>query len=595
MSEESQANPKAISATVKLYIGLILSGWRWTLPLTLTVSVGSILIFYVPPLVIADMIGSSPGTTITLTNGWLYLVLFGGAWLVGEALWRLAFWMIQRFEISAFDFLLKYSFENLLKQDLSFYHNRFAGSITKNTVGLTRRFEGFFDTIVFEVVSTVLPAIFALVILFFISPLLSGALLGMMILGILIVRGPLKKRLKLVKIRERRHSTVAGHIADVVGNVTAVKSFGMEAQEIKTHNRHVESLLKATFNSWHYHNTKIDTIVSPIYVATNVLGLGIILALGVDASTKSQLFLAFSYFSTFSRFLWSFNSVYRRLEEAVTEAALFVDYTLVKPSVTDDLNALDLTTTDGVIKFKDVEFTHGDGAKDPLFRNFDLTIPTSQKVGLVGHSGAGKSTLVNLLLRFSNLDGGAITIDDQRIDNVTQESLHKSIAYVPQDPALFHRTLRDNIAYGKPDATLEEVTLAARRANALEFIEKLPEGFDTLVGERGVKLSGGQRQRVAIARAILKDAPILLLDEATSALDSESEKLIQHALSNLMKNRTSIVIAHRLSTIAKLDRIIVLDNGKIVEDGTHQELLKQKGTYASLWAHQSGGFLEDYK
>lgn len=592
MSEEAQANPKAISATLKLYLGLIIRGWRWTLPLALTVSAGSILVFYVPPLVIADLIGSSPGTTITLSNGWVYLVLFGGAWLLGEALWRLAFWMIQRFEIGAFDFLLTYSFERLLKQDLSFYHNRFAGSITKNTVGFTRRFEGFFDTIIFEIVSTILPAMFGLVVLFFISPLLSIALIGMMVFGVVVVRGPLKKRLKLVKIRERKHSAVAGHIADVVGNITAVKSFGMEKQEVKTHEKHVRSLLEATFNSWHYHNTRIDTIVSPIYVATNVLGLGIILSLGVDATTKAQLFLAFSYFSTFSRFLWSFNSVYRRLEEAVTEAALFVDYTLVVPEISDAAHAAKLTSKTGLIEFKNVDFTHGDGAIDPLFRNFNLTIPAGQKVGLVGHSGAGKSTLVNLLLRFSNIDGGSITIDGQAIADVTQESLHKSIAYVPQEPALFHRSLKDNIAYGKPDATIDEVRLAAKRANALEFIEKLPEEFDTLVGERGVKLSGGQRQRIAIARAILKDAPILVLDEATSALDSESEKLIQASLSELMKNRTSIVIAHRLSTIAKLDRIIVLSDGGVAEHGTHAELLLKKGVYASLWAHQSGGFIE---
>lgn len=593
MSEETQANPKAISATIRLYIGLIVKGWRWTLPLVVIVSVASILVFYVPPLVIAKLIGSNPDTTTTLTNGWLYLVLFGGAWLLGEAFWRLAFWMIQRFEINAFEFLFNYSFENLLKQDLAFYHNRFAGSITKNTVGFTRRFEGFFDTIIFDVISTIIPAIFGLAVLFFISPLLSMALLGMMILGVVIVKSPLQKRLKLVKLRESKHSTVAGHIADVVGNITAVKSFGMEKHEVKTHHKHVASLLKATFDSWHYHNTHIDTIVSPIYVATNVLGLGIILSLGVDTGTKAQLFLAFSYYSTFSRFLWSFNSVYRRLEEAITEAALFVDYTLVNPEIKDSSGAHELVSKHGEIEFVDVDFTHGDGAKDPLFRNFSLKIPAGQKIGLVGHSGAGKSTLVNLLLRFSNIDRGTITIDGQAIANVTQESLHKSIAYVPQEPALFHRSLHDNIAYGKPTATREEVELAARRANALEFIEKLPEGFDTLVGERGVKLSGGQRQRIAIARAILKDAPILVLDEATSALDSESEKLIQASLSELMKDRTSIVIAHRLSTISKLDRIIVLSDGVVFESGTHAELLSKKAIYASLWAHQSGGFIEE--
>ena len=590
---ETQANPKAISAALKLYISLIVKGWRWTLPLAFVVTAGSILIFYVPPLIIAQIIATAPGETITLFNGWIYLALFGGSWLLGEGLWRLAFWMIQKFEIGAFEFLFKYSLESLLKQDISFYNNRFAGSITKNTISFSRRFEGFFDTIIFEIVSTLVPAVFGLVILSLISPILSLALLGMMVFGVVIVRGPLKKRLRLVKIREAKHSILAGHIADVVGNIVTVKSFGMEKPELQTHNKHVASLLKATFDSWHYHNTRIDTIVSPIYVATNVLGLGIILSLGVDTSTKAQLFIAFSYYSTFSRFLWSFNSVYRRLEEAITEAALFVNYTLVKPEVKDQPNAPKLAHKSGEIRFDNVDFTHGDEAKDPLFNNFNITIPPGQKVGLVGHSGAGKSTLVNLLLRFSNVDNGQILIDSQDIAKVSQESLHHSIAYVPQEPSLFHRSIYDNISYARPGASIKDVKLAAKRANAIEFIDKLPQGFDTLVGERGVKLSGGQRQRIAIARAILKDAPILVLDEATSALDSASESLIQASLGELMNKRTSIVIAHRLSTIAKLDRIIVLSEGAIAEDGSHTELLAKKGIYANLWAHQSGGFIEE--
>ena len=244
------------------------------------------------------------------------------------------------------------------------------------------------------------------------------------------------------------------------------------------------------------------------------------------------------------------------------------------------------------VSFDQVGFIHSD-SHDALFENFSLTIPAGQKVGLVGPSGAGKTTVINLLLRFIDVNHGSIKIGNQDIRDITQESLHQHIAYVPQEPVLFHRSLRDNITYGKPDATIEEVERAAKRANAYDFIDTLPSRFDTLVGERGVKLSGGQRQRIAITRAILKDAPILVLDEATSALDSESEKLIQDSLDELMKGRTSIVIAHRLSTIAKLDRIIVLDNGQIAEDGTHRQLLAQGGIYAKLWRHQSGGFIEE--
>ena len=241
-----------------------------------------------------------------------------------------------------------------------------------------------------------------------------------------------------------------------------------------------------------------------------------------------------------------------------------------------------------------VTFTHDEGQGDTLFHDFSLNIKPGEKIGLVGASGSGKTTLTKLLLRFADIDSGKITIDGQDISEVTQASLRAKIAYVPQEPLLFHRSVRENIAYGRPDATDAEIEEAAKKAGAYDFIVGLKDGFDTMVGERGIKLSGGQRQRVAIARAILKDAPILVLDEATSALDSESEALIQKSLETLMENRTSIVIAHRLSTIAKLDRIIVLKNGKIVEDGSHDELInKKRGVYAKLWARQSGGFIEE--
>jgi ABC-type multidrug transport system fused ATPase/permease subunit len=214
-------------------------------------------------------------------------------------------------------------------------------------------------------------------------------------------------------------------------------------------------------------------------------------------------------------------------------------------------------------------------------------------VALVGHSGAGKTTIVKLLLRLADIQGGSITIDGQDITNVTQDALRRRIAYVPQEPYLFHRTLRENIAYAKPEATLEEVQNVARRAHAHEFIESLPRGYDTLVGERGIKLSGGERQRVAIARAMLKDAPVLILDEATSSLDSISESYIQAAFDELMAGKTTIVIAHRLSTIQRMDRIIVFEDGAVVEEGSHKELLQKEGVYAELWKSQVGGFIGD--
>ena len=270
--------------------------------------------------------------------------------------------------------------------------------------------------------------------------------------------------------------------------------------------------------------------------------------------------------------------------------------TLSRPrAVVDAPSAKPLVVTRGEVRFDDVTFSYRDGAR-PVIENLNLTIHPGEKVGLIGRSGAGKSTLVNLLLRFHDVQKGRILIDDQDIAKVTQDSLRHAIGMVTQDTSLLHRAMRDNILYGRPDATEAQMLTAAKRAQADEFIDQLTDlqgrrGYEAHVGERGVKLSGGQRQRVAIARVMLKDAPVLLLDEATSALDSEVEAAIQESLQELMKGKTVIAIAHRLSTIAALDRLIVLDAGRVVEEGTHAQLLARGGIYAGLWARQSGGFL----
>jgi ATP-binding cassette, subfamily B, multidrug efflux pump len=270
--------------------------------------------------------------------------------------------------------------------------------------------------------------------------------------------------------------------------------------------------------------------------------------------------------------------------------------TIARPlGLTDRPGATDLAATHGEIAFADVRF--GYGREIGVIDGLNLIVRPGERVGLVGRSGAGKSTLVNLMLRFFDLEGGRILIDGQDIAAVTQESLRAQICVVTQDTSLLHRSIRDNIRYGRPDATEAEIVMAARLAHADEFIGSLEDyrgrrGYDAQVGERGVKLSGGQRQRVAIARVILKNAPILVLDEATSALDSEVEAAIQASLDTLMAGKTVIAIAHRLSTIARMDRLVVLDRGRIIEQGTHQELLRADGHYAALWRRQSGGFID---
>jgi ATP-binding cassette subfamily B protein len=386
-----------------------------------------------------------------------------------------------------------------------------------------------------------------------------------------------------------------GTLADAITNVMAVKSFAAgkaeneRFAEVSENTRQAtRNLMKATLSR----ETAFAGISSIINAVSLVIALASVVLWNADIAL---VFLIFTYTTGILVRLWEFSTHgLRTYNRVFGDAKAMTEILAKEPEIQDPAKPELSRIKQGAIHFKDVSFTHPESRDDDsLFEHLELSIAQSEKIGLVGHSGSGKTTLTKLLLRFNDIDAGQIIIDGQDITQITQDDLRRSIAYVPQEPLLFHRSIRDNIAYGKPDASDKAIRAAAQKAFADEFIEKLPHGYDTLVGERGVKLSGGQRQRIVIARAILKDAPILVLDEATSALDSESEKVIQAALWRLMEGRTAIVIAHRLSTIQKMDRIIVLDHGNIMEEGSHQTLLKKKGTYAKLWAHQSGGFIEE--
>jgi len=287
--------------------------------------------------------------------------------------------------------------------------------------------------------------------------------------------------------------------------------------------------------------------------------------------------------------LWSIDKLFQHLIEAISDAKEMVEILDQDIEIKDRLGAKKLKVSQGEIIFREATFSYPN-QRGNVFNKFNLKIPAGQRVGLVGTSGAGKTTITKLLLRFIDLKSGQILVDNQDISQVTQDSLRNNIAYVPQEPVLFHRSIYENIAYARPNAKKEEILEASRKAHVDEFVQTLAQGYDTMVGERGVKLSGGQKQRVAVARAFLKNAPILVLDEATSALDSVSEELIQDALFKLMENKTVIVVAHRLSTIQRLDRILVVEDGEIVEDGTHQGLLKQNGLYKKFWEKQTERF-----
>ncbi len=406
------------------------------------------------------------------------------------------------------------------------------------------------------------------------------------------IRWSAKKRAPWRHERKTLVSEIHGTVADALTNNLVVKTFASEQREITT----LQKLTKR-FNVIYKRDIGFVSAEGSLRLALMIFVQIVAIVMATSMVTQGTLPLAtaifmLAYLQRIGSQLFVLGDMINGFDQAFLDASPMTEMLEQDDTITDKAHAKPLAVSRATIAFDHMSYRYSDGTEDVL-HDLTLTIPSGQKIGLVGHSGAGKTTITQLLLRFADVTAGSITINDHDIRDVTQKSLRESIAYVPQEPMLFHRNLRENIAYGKPDATDEEIWKAATQANAAEFIKQLPEGLDTTVGERGVKLSGGQRQRIAIARAILKDAPILLLDEATSALDSESEKLIQDALAKLMKGRTSIVIAHRLSTIATLDRIIVLSGGSIIEDGSHAELLAHKGVYANLWSHQSGGFIEE--
>lgn len=489
--------------------------------------------------------------------------------------------------------LTERALRGLLRHSHSFFANQKVGSIAGDVNTFSRSYLNLMDAIMLQGSNVVVSLIASLIVIGIIAPVLlvPTLLLTIVVVGEAVVS--LQKRSEYRNKRKELQSKLFGTFADVIGNQTLVRTFGSAEREIKTTVDERKAIERVAFREADIlqHSAEVRmalligfqviTLIVAIWLATNSL------------VSIAALVFTVSYMSRVAGVMYNTNSIIRTVEQAFLDAAKITEILQQTPELQDAKDAKELIVEKSAITLRNVDFHYGDAKHAVVFHHLNLAIPAGQTLGLVGKSGGGKSTLTQLLLRYMDIQHGSIEIDGQNIAAVQQYSLRASISYVPQDPFLFHRSLYENIAYGKPNATKDEVTEAAKEAYAWEFIQDLPNGLDTIVGERGIKLSGGQRQRVAIARAILKDAPILILDEATSALDSESEVYIQKALAHLMKGRTSIVIAHRLSTISKLDRIIVLDKGKIVEDGTHEELLNQKGTYATLWKHQSGGFIND--
>ena len=554
-----------------------------------------VVTIFVGPLIIAQLLSIIQHNQLhDSKNLWTLIALYSVSGLWSNVIgWRLVLYLVWTFETAMQRDLYARCFSKLTNQTLFFHSNKFGGSLVSQTNKLVGAVESFWDTIIWSVLPLVVSLVGSIIVL---STLLWQYALFLLIFSIvfsLVVYYGSKPMAKLTKKEAKTSNKLNGQLADVISNVLAVKSSGAEATEQK--------FFAKTVSSWR--NSSLDVMRGFLKVSTIYSSINMVIKIGAiafavyaaqnDLVSVASVYLIITYTGSVAHELWNMNGIMRNYNRIIGNANDMVEI-LQTPTTLIDKSNSKLKVTNGEISMDKITFTHDEGQGDTLFHDFSLDIKPGEKIGLVGASGSGKTTLTKLLLRFADIDSGKITIDGQDISEVTQASLRAKIAYVPQEPLLFHRSVRENIAYGRPDATDAEIEEAAKKAGAYDFIVGLKDGFDTMVGERGIKLSGGQRQRVAIARAILKDAPILVLDEATSALDSESEALIQKSLKTLMKNRTSIVIAHRLSTIAKLDRIIVLKDGKIVEDGSHDELInKKRGVYAKLWARQSGGFIEE--
>ncbi len=476
---------------------------------------------------------------------------------------------------------------------MTFHNSRFGGSLVSQTSRFVSGYSGLIDVVTYSLWPTLASIVLTVGILAPIAPLFVIILVAMLVLYVFIAYGMYRRILPLSAEASRAQNKLSGVLSDAVTNILAVKTYGREDYErglFTTAGREAMAAENTNMRATMRRGFTTSALITIIMFVVSIFVVGGNAWFGISAGTLVMMF-TYTYNLTM-RFNY-FNSMMQRINRALGDATEMTRVLDEPTLVADDTDAKPLEVTDGRIDFEGLRFRYPDAPKDDyVFEDLNLHIPAGQRVGLVGRSGSGKTTLTKLLLRLDDVQEGRVLVDGQDVSHCTQQSLRRQVAYVPQEALLFHRSIRENIAYGKPGATEEEIRRAAEEANALEFIERLPDGFDTMVGERGVKLSGGQRQRVAIARAILVDAPILVLDEATSALDSESEALVQGALENLMRGRTSIVVAHRLSTVASLDRIVVLANGEVVEDGTHHELVERGGEYASLWNRQTGGFLE---
>ena len=493
------------------------------------------------------------------------------------------------FQANVMEGLRSQGFSYLMGHSHNFFANNFGGSLTQKINKYARAFEKIMDSLIDNGIPLVIKSVGTVVAIYTLDHKYAYILAIFCIVFLVTALIYTRLKLKYDVIAALSDTKTTGVISDSISNHSSVQLFAGHDFEAERVGKVIETQKKSTVFNWYLWGGLTTLQALYIVVIEFIIFWTVINDWKIGIISLPIIILVQNYLTRLTDNLWSFSGIVRTFYDAFADAQEMAVILNTPYDVADkSLNILE--KTNGEVIFENVTYIY-DKNNTKVFDNFSLVIPEGQKVAIVGSSGAGKSTFVNLLMRLFDLNNGRILIDGVDISLIPQKNLREQIGFVPQDPVLFHRSLLENIRYGKRDATDEEVKQASVLARCENFIERLPLGYDTYVGERGIKLSGGERQRVAIARAILKNAPILVLDEATSALDSESEGLIQDALKNLIKDKTTIVIAHRLSTIRAMDRIIVIEDGKIVEDDRHEELInKDEGVYKKLWDLQAGGF-----
>jgi len=539
---------------------------------------------------VVDIVSNTAPSLESLPSLLNALTLIGLNILGFNIFYRSADFVIVYFQANVIRDIYNSTFEKLLNHSYTFFSNNFSGSLVAKSKRFATSFEKIHDTISINILATVVHLTGIFVVLFLNIPKIALIFLAWVFIYLIMTVLFIRVKIKYDLAKAQADSRVTGSFADAMSNILNVKIFSGKYFEKNLFKNVTSDEYMKRLKSWKLSNYQIAS-QGFLMGALQVLVIYLLINLWVRGLVSTGvLVLVQAYIVGLFDRLWNLGRDMTKLFESLTDAQEMVEILDRNPDIKDKEITEDCLISSGEIKLKKVNFGYMQDRS--VFKDFNLQIAHGEKVGLVGHSGSGKSTIVKMLLRFVDISSGEITIDEQNISKIKQDDLRSQISYVPQEPILFHRSIKDNISYSSTSATEEEIVDAAKKAHAHEFILNLSHGYDTLVGERGVKLSGGERQRIAIARAMLKRAPVLLLDEATSSLDSISESYIQEAFDELMKGKTTIVIAHRLSTIQKMDRIVVLEKGRIVEEGTHKELLDKKGFYAELWNHQTGGFLE---